>query len=136
MFYLYDCSFSFRLIYGVIDNILHWEKMLEFEQFLNQFKFPLPLISAVVSVYAQFIAGILILIGWKIRWAAFVMIINLLVALVMVHRNDTVEQMTRALAILFCCVLFLFYGSGRYSLDKRIKYILIFFIPEPEKHDS
>lgn len=108
-----------RLIYGVQDNILDWDRMIEFKDFLQQFHFPFPLVSAVVSVYAQFIAGLLILIGWKIRWAAVLMIINFLVALVMVHRGQTFEQITPPLAIFFCGLLFLFTGAGRYSLDKE-----------------
>lgn len=108
-----------RLIYGVLDNVLHWERMIEFADFLRQFQFPFPLASAIVSVYAQLIAGILILIGWKIRWAALVMSINFLVALIMVHREQTLEQMTPPLAILFSNLLFFFTGAGKYSLDRE-----------------
>jgi len=38
------------LIYMSQDNVFSWERMLEFEKFLRQFGFPLPLVSAVVSV--------------------------------------------------------------------------------------
>lgn len=108
-----------RLIYGVIDNVISWEKMKEFEGFLAQFSFPFPIASAVVSVYAQLIAGLMILVGWKIRWAAILMIINFLVAIFMVHRTQTFEQMTPALAMLFSSLLFLFYGAGKYGVDKN-----------------
>jgi len=104
-----------RLIYGVTDNIFSWQHMLQFRDFLQAFHFPFPLVCAVISVYAQLLAGIMIILGWKIRLAAFLMIINFSIA-VLVHRNDTFEQMTPALALLFCCVLFLFQGGGRYSL--------------------
>src|SRR5687767_14710498 len=90
-----------RLIYGVVDNIFSWVHMLEFKLFLAKFNFPFPLISAIVSVYAQAIAGIMILIGWKIRIAAILMIVNFFVALSMVHRHDSFEGMTPALAIFF-----------------------------------
>ncbi len=71
-----------------------------------------------VSVYAQAIAGIMILLGWNMRMAATLMIINFLLALIMVHRNDTLEGMTPALAILFSSLLFLFQGAGNISLEK------------------
>ena len=93
--------------------------MLLFRDFLAAFHFPLPLLSAVVSVYVQLIASVMILLGWKIRFAALFMIVNFLVALVMVHRFDSFEQMTPALAMLFFNVLFLFTGAGKYSLDRR-----------------
>ena len=108
-----------RLVYGVLDNMLHWERMIEFKDFLQQFHFPLPLVSAIVSVYAQLIAGILILIGWKIRWAAALMVINFLVAIFMVHRNQSFEEMTTPLAMLFSNLLFFFTGAGKYSVDRE-----------------
>lgn len=108
-----------RLLYGVADNIFNWSRMLEFKQFLQLFQFPMPLLSAIISVYAQAIAGILIFIGWKIRWAAVVMIVNFIVALVMVHWGQTVEEMTPALAMLFGNLLFLFTGAGKHSIDRE-----------------
>ena len=107
-----------RLIYGVADNVTSWDHMTRFRDFLKAFHFPLPLISAMLSVYLQLFAGIMIIVGWRIRYAAIAMILNFLIALVMVHRNDTIEIMTPALAILFCCILFLFQGAGRISVDK------------------
>lgn len=108
-----------RLIYGVLDNVLHWDRMLEFEKFLQQYHFPFPIISAIISVYAQLVAGLLILIGWKIRWAAVFMIINFLVAIVMVHRGQSFEEMTTPLAMLFASLLFFFTGAGKYSVDRE-----------------
>lgn len=108
-----------RLVYGVQDNIFIWSHMLEFKTFLQLFHFPMPLVSAIVSAYAQALAGVLILLGRKIRWAALVMSINFMVALLMVHRGQTVAQMTPALAMLFGNVLFLFTGAGKHSLDRE-----------------
>ena len=110
-----------RLIYGVQDNVLHWERMKEFETFLAQVHFPFPLVCAVVSVYSQLIAGLLILAGWKIRWAGAVMVVNFLLAIFMVHRGQNLEQMTSPLAMLFGSLLFLFEGAGRYKLGKNNK---------------
>lgn len=112
---------GFRLIYGVIDNIVSWDKMMEFSNFLKLHNFPLPTISAIVSVYIQFIGAILILIGYRIRAASFVLIINFFVAILGVHLqiNDTIEGMTPALAMFFCCLVFLFMGAGKPSLDYK-----------------
>lgn len=108
-----------RLIYGVMDNILSWEHMIEFRNFLELFHFPFPIVSAVASVYAQLIAGMMILLGWKIRWAGAVMVFNFLIALIIVHRRDSFEQMTTPLAILVCSVFFLLAGAGKYALDRK-----------------
>ena len=106
-----------RLIYGVWDNIYEWDRMNEFSSFLAGQNFPVPMVCAVLSVYAQFICGILFIIGWKIRWAAAVMIINFLVAS-SVHINESFEAMTPALAFLFISILFFFEGGGLLSIDK------------------
>jgi putative oxidoreductase len=110
-----------RLLYGVVDNVFSWDRMNEFAGFLQSNDFPLPLASAIASVYLQFIGGIVILIGFKIRSASFLMIINFLVALIFVHLriNDTIEGMTPALAMLFGCLTFLFTGAGKISIDRK-----------------
>ena len=107
-----------RLLYGVVDNILHWDRMKEFEAFLIEHRFPFPLLSAIVSVYAQAIAGLLFIAGWKIRWAAAVMVINFVIALVMVHWGQTFEQMTTVLFMIISAVLLLFTGAGKYAVGR------------------
>ena len=112
-----------RLLYGVLDNVVSWERMLEFSQFLEANNFPLPLVSAITSVAVQFIGAILILVGFKIRFASFILVINFLVALIFVHFriNDTVEGMTPALAMLFGCLTLLFTGAEKISLEHFLK---------------
>lgn len=109
-----------RLLYGVVDNIVSWEKMLHFEAFLKTYHFPFPIISAVVSVYAQAIAGILILIGYQTRWAAMAMVINFLIAFLMVHWGQPYDQLTPVLSMLFMSLYFMFAGAGKYSIDRRL----------------
>ena len=113
---------GFRLIYAVYAAIFSWNKMLEVGNFFAKYHLPFPLISATVSVYAQFLCGILFLLGWKTRYAALLMIINFSVAWIMVDRFGTVEDMTPALAILFCSMLFLFQGPGKISLDRNLSF--------------
>jgi len=116
---LFRLFIGVKLLYGVQDNILYWNDMKEFEAFLTQFHFPVPLVSAIVSVYAQAMAGLLVITGFKIRWASLVMIFNFIVALIMVHWGQTFEQMTTILFMIFTFILFLFIGPGKYSVDKK-----------------
>ena len=108
-----------RLIYGVQDNILHWEQMKEFEAFLRQYQFPLPLASAIVSVYVQVLAGILFILGWKMRWGCILMVINFSVAIIMVHLGQSFEEMTTVLFMLITSIALLFTGAGRYSVKRN-----------------
>lgn len=108
-----------RLFYGVQDNLFSWHQMKEFEAFLTQFRFPLPLVSAIVSVYAQALASILFIIGYKVRQAAALMIVNFLVAVVMVHWGQSFEQITTVLFMLVTSTALLFTGAGRYAVEKN-----------------
>lgn len=108
-----------RHIYGVLDNLFYWDLMLEFKTLLSQFHFPFPFLSAILSVYAQLIAGLMTFAGWKIRLSALVMVINFLVALLIIQWDDSLKQMTPPLALLFSSLLFIFYSAGSYSLGRE-----------------
>ena len=108
-----------RLIYGTIDNVFSWYRMLEFKSFLASQNIPFPLASAVISVYAQLICGILFLIGWKIRWAGVVMMVNFLVA-IFLEIPHGVEAMTPALAIFFSSQLFVLEGAGSITIKNEL----------------
>ncbi|MCT1529869.1 DoxX family protein [Sphingobacterium daejeonense] len=109
-----------RAIYGVIDNVINWEKMQEFAGFLGAHKFPYPIVSAILSVAVQLFCGFFLLVGWQTKWAAMIMFINFLIAIFMVHlpNGDSIEATTPALAMLFISATLFFTGSGKYSIDK------------------
>ncbi len=109
-----------RLIYGVIDNVINWDHMADFAGFLSTHKFPLPIVSAIISVTIQLFGGFLFLIGWQTKWTALLIFINFLIAIFMVHipNNDSIELMTPALSMLFISASLFFTGAGQYSVDK------------------
>jgi putative oxidoreductase len=107
------------LIWGTQDNVFSHARMMEFRDFLAQTGFPFPLFCAYLSAYAQFICGILYVVGWGVRPAAVVMIGNFIIALVMVHLNDTFQGAFPALMMLFGSVFLLFNGAGPLSIDRR-----------------
>ncbi len=121
--FLLRLAFGARLIYGTIDNIISWERMLEFRDFLDINGFPLPLISAVVSVYVQFLAGICWIVGFRVKLASLLMILNFLVAIIGVHllHGDTYINMAPALHLLVVAFLLYVFGPGQYALDQRLK---------------
>ena len=110
-------AIGYRLIYGTADNVLSWEQMLEFQRFLDSLGMPAPLFSAVLSVYAQFICGILFIVGLAVRPAAAVMIVNFIVALAFAHRGAPYLKNVEPIAILATCMLLLLQGAGRPSID-------------------
>ncbi len=108
---------GFHLIYGTQDNVFSWDRMLEFRDFLEAFGAPFPLISAVVSVYAQFICGILFILGWKVRYAGAVMTFNFIVAILLVHLSDPYPNIYPAISMLAGAIFMMLNGSGLISLD-------------------
>jgi putative oxidoreductase len=108
---------GFHLIYGTQDNVFSWERMIEFSEFLANFGFPIPLVSAVVSVYAQFICGILFIIGFQVRIAAVIMICNFIIALLVVHTGDTYPGAFPAIMMLAGSLYLLFNGSKVFNVN-------------------
>src|SRR5688500_18732645 len=111
---------GFVLIYGTQDNVFSAERMREFRDCLPRNGFPAPLASAYLSAYAQFLCGILIGIGLLTRWAALVMMVNFVAALLMVHVSQPFAANIAPLAMLFGAIFLLFYGAGPFSVDGRI----------------
>ena len=105
------------IIYGVQDNILSSERMQEFEKFLAARGVPATATAARLSVYAQFICGLSILLGAWIRLTSLVFIINFISAIVIAHLGDPFQRMFPALMMIAAGFFFLFHGAGPLSID-------------------
>lgn len=113
---------GWRLIDGTQDNVFSWAQMLAFRDFLSAHQVGAPLAAAIVSVYAQFIAGTLYIFGAYVRWAAVVMIINFITAIVIVHLGTSFQESFQAVTMLVTAMFFLVAGAGRISIDEwRLK---------------
>ncbi len=112
---------GFHLIYGTQDNVFSYARMEEFAGFLSVRGVPFPLVSAFLSAYAQFICGILFIVGFATRYAAVVMIINFIAALIIAHIGDTYPNMFPALMMLAAACFFLVHGAGKVSFDSLIE---------------
>ena len=110
---------AFVLIYGTLDNVISHERMIEFRDFLAKNGFPMPMFSARLSAYGQFIAGILLALGLFTRLTSIVVIINFIAALAMVHVGLPFNANIAPLAMLVGGVFFAIYGAPKYSLDAR-----------------
>jgi putative oxidoreductase len=109
------------IIHGVQDNILSWERMKEFEKFLSARGVPFPLFAAHLSVYAQLICGLSILLGFFLRQTSVIFIINFIAAIAIAHLRDPLPRMLPALMMIASGFFFLFHGAGRPSLDDSLE---------------
>lgn len=110
-----------HLIHGTQDNVFSWARMLEFRDFLAAQGFPVPLLSAIVSVAAQFLAGACYLLGWQVRFAALVMLVNFTVALAGVHLGHPYAAWFPAWVMWAGSLALFFTGAGACALDRRIR---------------
>lgn len=106
------------LVWGVWDNIVSSERMAEFAAFMAQFGFPAPAFLALVSVYAQFVCGILLILGLLTRWAGLFMAFNFIVGFVMVHGADDFRAQFPALILIVVSLQLAAGGGGRYAIDR------------------
>ncbi|HZF97855.1 MAG TPA: DoxX family protein [Pseudoxanthomonas sp.] len=110
------------LVHGTQDNVFSAERMQEFVGFLAQHGFPWPHLMAPLSVYAQFLCGILLVFGLLTRWAGLVVTINFVVAVVMVHWQQDFRGWWPALVLVLLGLHFAVQGGGRYALDSMLRW--------------
>lgn len=109
---------GFRLVFGVWDSVTDWQQMLGVREFFEQAQIPFPMFSAFTAVYAEFIGGVLLILGLWIRPAAILLIIIFLVAVIYIDMHNPFVQSFSAWVILASAFTFLFCGAGRISMDE------------------
>lgn len=75
--------------------------------------------SLFLTVIGEVICSILVIIGYKTRWATFPIVIIMAVAAFIVHGSDPFGRKELALLYLVCFVVIMLLGPGRYSIDKK-----------------
>lgn len=80
-----------------------------------------PQASLVLTVFAEFVCSLLIIVGLGTRLAVLPLIVTMLVAAFVVHKADGFGK--QELAVLYSLIYFLLFltGSGRFSLDRAIE---------------
>jgi Predicted membrane protein len=111
------------LIWGVWDNIVSTARMAEFQGFLASLNCPMPALAAPVSVWAQFVIGVLLIPGLLTRWAGLLLVANFLVAvwLLLTGLEASDEAVAREIFGPMMCVMsglvLATQGAGRLSVD-------------------
>lgn len=81
-----------------------------------------PTINLVLAVLAEFVAGIMVLIGFRTRLASIPLMITMLTAALVVHSGDPLFSAggaSKEFALLYFVAFagMFFLGSGKYSVD-------------------
>lgn len=72
-----------------------------------------------LAVFAEFLCAILVLIGFKTRWASIPIVITMLVAAFIQHAGDPFGSKEKSLLFLLVFVTILLLGPGAFSVDKK-----------------
>jgi putative oxidoreductase len=113
-----------RLWIGFQMLLLHGtDKLMHFSASATKFPDPLGIghtASLGLSVFAEFFVSILIVLGMFTRWSALVLIINMAVAFIGVHKGALSGEHNGELAFMYLLayVILFLAGPGRVSADK------------------
>ncbi len=75
--------------------------------------------SLFLTVIGEVVCPVLIIIGYKTRWAAVPPAITMLVASVVVHASDSIGTKEKALLFLTFFIVIMLLGPGRFSVDRK-----------------
>ena len=78
-----------------------------------------PTFSLILTSIGEFIAPILIIIGWKTRLATIFPTLTMLVAFTISHEGDLFSKKEKAFVYLIAFLTLYFTGPGKYSLGKE-----------------
>ena len=77
-------------------------------------------VSLVLTVFAEFFCGILVVLGLFIRAALIPLIITMWVAVFIIHADDPFGKQEFGLLYLIPYLALYFTGPGKYSVDKQL----------------
>ena len=79
-----------------------------------------PKISLILTVFAEFVCSIFIILGLFTRFAVFFLVITMAVAGFVVHGGDAFDKKEVSLLYLSIYLLLMAFGPGRFSIDHLI----------------
>ena len=76
--------------------------------------------SLILTVFAEFVCSIFLILGLFTRWAAFFLFFTMAIAGFVVHGADTFDK--RELSLVYLCIylLIIAFGPGKFSVDGMI----------------
>lgn len=80
-----------------------------------------PTVSLILTALAEFICGFFLIAGFKTRLAAIPPMVTMLVAIFIIHWDDPWKKIEFPLLYLIAYLTIFLLGSGRYSVDARLK---------------
>ena len=95
--------------------------------YFTKLGFPAPEVLVGVAIAIELGAGLMLLVGWRTRWAAWLLVLFVAIATAMAHRfwefyaaqlNNQLNHFLKNLAIIGGLFYVATFGPGRMSLDR------------------
>ncbi len=118
-----DALLALRVVFGAMMFIHGLGKLVNFSMLMPQFPDPLGIgdgFSLALSMLAETLGSVAVMVGFLTRAAAAVLAFNLAVALVGVHGCDIFGAGELAFVYLVVLVVLFYTGAGRKSVDAVI----------------
>lgn len=109
--------FGIRSIIGFAGSVGYFTKL----------GFPAPEAMVVIAIIIQVFAGLALIIGWQTRWAAWLLVLYVLIAALMAHRYweydaaqyaNQMQHFFKNMAIVGGLLMLAAFGPGSMSVDK------------------
>ena len=119
-----------RILLGLIFVLSGFQKLMGYSGVVASITgkgLPMPEVLAVLTVAIEVGAGLLLVIGWKARWAALLIFLFIIPVSLVFHNFWTMEgaqaamnkiQFMKNVSIMGGMLLAAAFGPGRYSVDK------------------
>jgi putative oxidoreductase len=120
-----------RILMALLFAYFGYMKLMNFGGtvgYFTKWEFPLPQVAAVLAIIFEIGGGILLIVGWKARWAAWALVLYVVVATAVAHRFWTYEaaqafnqtsHFFKNVSIIGGLLYIAAMGPGRYSVDKN-----------------
>ncbi|MCK8479736.1 DoxX family protein [Psychroserpens algicola] len=76
-----------------------------------------PTISLILALIGEVLAPVLLIIGFKTKWAAIPAFITMFVAAFVIHAKDDLATKEHALLFFIAFLVLFLTGAGKYSID-------------------
>lgn len=101
-----------------------WAKMFggleSYAQTMAHLGLPAPHVMAFLSAFAESFAALLLIVGFLTRPAALMVVVNMLVAIFVVHLHDGFSKQEAAWLYLVPALFFALKGAGYWSMDRTL----------------
>ena len=120
-----------RLLLAAIFLVAGFDKLTAFAAtscYLAKLGFPMPDLMTVIAIVLELGGGILLIAGWKIRWAAWALIVFVAVATFAAHRfwefdasqyRNQLNHFLKNLALVGGLLFVAAFGPGPLSVDRK-----------------